>query len=149
MSLIFFLPYKAHANIPGFLKVELSPTENKLFDFLQWKPIKNSENAFYFILKAPQKTFQHCFNLVFWLMGRRDVGQRQINVETTLRISTLKFTASSNVPSTLCISTLTWTTLDNVETTLLFSTSSFTTLVNAETTLWKWTKKKNKYNYFK
>ena len=35
-------------------------------------------------------------------MGRRDVGQRQINVETTLRISTLKFTTSNNVESTLC-----------------------------------------------
>ena len=46
-------------------------------------------------------------------MRRRNVGQRQINVETTLCISTLKFTTSNNVESTLCISTLTWTTLDN------------------------------------
>ena len=56
---------------------------------------------------STQKTFQHCFNVVFWLMGRRDMGQRQINVETTLRISTLKFATSNNVESTLCISTLT------------------------------------------
>ena len=47
-------------------------------------------------------------------MRRREVGQRQISVETTLCISTLKFTTSNNVESTLCISTLTWTTLDNV-----------------------------------
>ena len=47
-------------------------------------------------------------------MRRREVGQRQINVETMLYISTLKFTTSNNVESTLCISTLTWTTLDNV-----------------------------------
>ena len=33
------------------------------------------------------KTFQRCFNVVFWLIQRRDVGQRQINVETTLCIS--------------------------------------------------------------
>ena len=85
-----------------------------------------------------QGTFQRCFNVVFWLMQRGDVGQSQINVETTLCISTLKFTTSNNVQSTLCISTLTWTTLDNVEATLSFSTSSFTKLVNVETTLWKW-----------
>ena len=54
-----------------------------------------------------QQTFQRCFNVVFWLMRRRDVGQRQINVETTLRISTLKFTTSNNVESTLCISAFT------------------------------------------
>ena len=85
-----------------------------------------------------QQTFQRCFYVLFWWMQRRDVGQRQINVETTLGISTLKFTTSNNVESTLCISTLTWTTLDNVDTTLSFSTSKFTTLVNVETTLWKW-----------
>ena len=71
-------------------------------------------------------------------MRRRDVGQRQIKVETTLCISTLKCTTSNNVEPTLCISTLIWTTLDNVQTTLSFSTSSFTRLVNVETTLWKW-----------
>ena len=68
-----------------------------------------------------QETFQRCFNVVFWLIQRRDGGQHQINVGTTL-----------------CISTLIWTTLGNVETMLPFSTSSFTTLVNVETTLWKW-----------
>ena len=85
-----------------------------------------------------QQTFQFCFNVVFLLIQRHEVGQRQINVETTLCTSTLEFTMSNNVESTLCISTLIWTTLDNVETTLSFSTSSFTTLVNVETTLWKW-----------
>ena len=85
-----------------------------------------------------QQTFQRCFSVVLWLMRRRDVWQRQINVETTLNISTLEFTTSCNVQSTLCISALTWTTLDNVETTLSFLTSSFTTLVNVETRLWKW-----------
>ena len=69
----------------------------------------------------PQQTFQRCFNIAFWLIQRPDMGQCQINVEKTLRISTLI-----------------WTTSDNVETTLSFSTSSFTTLVNVETTLWKW-----------
>ena len=44
-----------------------------------------------------QQTFQCCFNVVFWLTPRRDVGQRQINVETTLCISTLKFATSNNV----------------------------------------------------
>ena len=87
---------------------------------------------------SSQQIFQRCFNVVFWLIQRHDVGQHQINVETTLCISTLEFTTSNNVESKLCISTLIWTTLENVETTLSFSTSSFTTLVNVETTLWKW-----------
>ena len=30
----------------------------------------------------PQQTFQRCFNVVFWLIRRRNVGKRQINVET-------------------------------------------------------------------
>ena len=30
----------------------------------------------------PQQTFQRCFNVVFWLTRRRNVGKRQINVET-------------------------------------------------------------------
>ena len=30
----------------------------------------------------PQQTFQRCFNVVFWLIRRRDVGKLQINVET-------------------------------------------------------------------
>ena len=86
-----------------------------------------------------QQTFQHCFNIVFWLIRRCDVGQGQINVETTLCISTLEFTTSNNVESMLySTSTLIYTTLDNVETTLSFSTLIWTTLVNVETTLWKW-----------
>ena len=52
------------------------------------------------------QTFQRCFNVDFWLIRRRDLGQRQINVETTLCISTLEFTTSNNVESMLCISTL-------------------------------------------
>ena len=66
------------------------------------------------------------------------VVQPQINVETTLCISTLEFTTLNNVESTLRISTLMCATLDNVETRLSFSTSSFTTFVNVETTLWNW-----------
>ena len=42
--------------------------------------------------------------------------QRQINVETTLRTSTLEFATLNNVDSTLSISTLILTTLGNVET---------------------------------
>ena len=68
-----------------------------------------------------QQTFQRCFKVVVRLIWRHDVRQRQINVETMLCFSTLKFT-----------------TLNNVETMLLFSTSSFTTLINFETTLWIW-----------
>ena len=71
-------------------------------------------------------------------MRRRDVGQRQITIETTLCISTMEFTTSNNVESMLCISTLIWTTLENVETTLSSSTLIWTALVNVETTLWKW-----------
>ena len=86
-----------------------------------------------------QQTFQRCFNIVFWLIRRCDVGQGQINVETTLCISTLEFTTSNNVESMLySTSKLIYTTLDNVETTLSFSTLIWTTLVNVETTLWKW-----------
>ena len=54
-----------------------------------------------------QQTFQRCFNVAFWLMRHRDMGQRQTNVETTLGISTLKCTMSNNVESTLCTSKLT------------------------------------------
>ena len=77
---------------------------------------------------------QRCFSLIW----RREVAQRQINVETTLCTSMLKFTTFNNVETTLCISMLNWTTLDNVETTLSFSTSIFTTLGNVETTLRIW-----------
>ena len=66
------------------------------------------------------------------------MGQRQINVKTTLCISTLEFTTSNNVESTLCISTLIWTMLDNVETTFSVSMSNFTMLGNVETTFSKW-----------
>ena len=75
------------------------------------------------------------------LLGWHDVATSinvQINVETTLCFSTLKFTKLSNVESTLSISKLIWTTLDNVGITLLFSSTSFTTLINVETTLWIW-----------
>ena len=74
--------------------------------------------------------FQRCFNLLFWWIQRCDMGQRKINVETTLCISTLEFITSNNVELTLCISTLIWA--------LLFSKLIWTTLVNVETTLWKW-----------
>ena len=49
------------------------------------------------IFKLTQQTFQCCFNIVFWLYKRCDVGQRQINVEATLLISTLEFTPSNKV----------------------------------------------------
>ena len=87
---------------------------------------------------------------IFWLIRRRKVGQRQINVETTLCILILEFITSNNVELTLCTSTLIWTTFDNVETTLSFSTSSFITLVNVETTWWKRPfPKRTKANHFK
>ena len=80
-----------------------------------------------FLTEFTQQTFQRRFNIVFGLIWRRDVA-RQINVETTL-----------------CMTTLNWTTLDNVETMLSFSKSIFTTLGNVETTLWIWPfEKKNK-----
>ena len=84
-----------------------------------------------------QQTFQRCFNVVFCLIQRRDVGQRQINVETTLHISTLEFTTSNNVKSMLYISTLIWNNVRQRRD-IVVSTSSFTALVNVETTLWKW-----------
>ena len=84
-----------------------------------------------------QETFQRGLTVVT-VMWRHDVGQCQINFETALYISTLKFTMPKNVKSTLSISVLILTTLDNVETMLLFSTSSFMTLINVETTLWIW-----------
>ena len=68
------------------------------------------------------KTFKRCFNVVFRLIWRCNVSQRQINVETTLCTSTLKFATLNNVKSTLSISKLIWKTLDNIETTLSFST---------------------------
>ena len=71
--------------------------------------------------QATQQTFQRYFNVVFGLIWRNDVGQRQINVATTLCISTLEFTTSSNVESTLRISMWIWTTLDNVKSTVIFN----------------------------
>ena len=81
-----------------------------------------------------QEIFQRRFNVAFRLIWRRDVAQRQINVETTLCTSTLKFTTFNNVETTLCISTSNWTMLGNVKTTCTW-TSVFTTLGNVETTL--------------
>ena len=99
------------------------------------------------LTKVSQQTFQRRFNVVFRLIWRRGVAQSEINVETTLCTSTLKFTTLNNVETTLCFSTLNWTTLDNVETTLSFSTSIFTTLGNVETTLriWPFEKKKPRF----
>ena len=85
-----------------------------------------------------QETFQRCFNVVVRMRWRRNDGQCQINVETTLCMSTLKFTTLNNVKSTLPILMLILTTSGNVKTMLLFSTSSFITLINVETTLWIW-----------
>ena len=44
------------------------------------------------LLKIPQQTFQRRFNVVFRLIWCRDVALPQINVETMLSMSTLKFT---------------------------------------------------------
>ena len=89
-------------------------------------------------LKLTQQTFQPWFNVVFRLIWRRDVAQRQINVETTLWTSTMKLTTLNNSETTLYFSTLNWTKLDNVERTLSFSTSIFTMLGNIKTTLQIW-----------
>ena len=87
---------------------------------------------------STQQTFQCRFNVAFRLIWCRGVAQRQINVETTLCTSTLKFTRFINLETTLRISTLNWTTLGNVETTWSFSTSIYTTLGKFETTLRIW-----------
>ena len=47
-----------------------------------------------------QETFQRCLNVAVRVIWHRDVGQCQINVEKTLRMSTLKRTTLSNVKST-------------------------------------------------
>ena len=96
-----------------------------------------------------QQTFQRWFNVVFRLIWRLDVAQRQINVETTLCMSMFKCTTFNNVETTLCISTLNWTTLDNVETTLSFLISIFTTMSNVETTLRVWTFEKKRSRFKK
>ena len=67
-----------------------------------------------------QQIFQRRFNVVFRSIWRRDVAQRQVNVETTLCTSELKFITLNNIETTLCILKLNWTTLDNVVTTLSF-----------------------------
>ena len=72
--------------------------------------LRNFINVFnwvrrYFNLSNTQQKSQRCFNVLFRLIRRRNVRQRQINVETTPCISTLEFTTSSNVESMLCIST--------------------------------------------
>ena len=85
-----------------------------------------------------QETFQRGLSVVIMDIWRREVGQCQIIVETTLCMSTLKFTTLNNVQSTLSISALILTRLDNVKTMMLFSTSSFITLINFEATLRKW-----------
>ena len=64
--------------------------------------------------------------------------QHEINVETTLGISTLQFTTFNKVPTTLCISMLNLATLDKVETTLSFSTSIFAKLGKVKITLQIW-----------
>ena len=97
-----------------------------------------------------QETFQRGLNVVVRVIWRRDVGQCQINVETTFCMSTLKFTTLNNVKSTLSISALILTTSENVETMLLFSTSSFIALINVEKTwIWPFSKSwKEKINIF-
>ena len=62
-------------------------------------------NIFFFYFYS-QNTFQRRLNVVFRLVSCRDNTQRQINVETTLCTSALKFTTLNNVESTLSISTL-------------------------------------------
>ena len=90
------------------------------------------------IFVSTQETFQCGLSVVVRVIWLRDVGQCQSNVETTLRMSALRFTTLSNVKSTLSISTLILTTSDNVKIMPLFWTSSFITLINVETTLWIW-----------
>ena len=80
-----------------------------LIEHLQWLLLPIISNCY------SQQIFKCCFSIVFRLIWRRDVVQRQINFETTLCTSTL-----SNVKLTLSVSTLIWTTLDNVETTSSF-----------------------------
>ena len=89
-------------------------------------------------LEVTQYIFRRRFSVALRLIWRRDVAHYQINIETTLCTSTLKFTTLSNAETTLYISTLNWTTLDNVETTLSFSTSILRTLGNVKTTLRIW-----------
>ena len=90
------------------------------------------------IFLSTQETFQCGLSVVVRVIWLRDVRQCQSNVETTLRMSALRFTTLSNVKSTLSVSTLILTTSGNVKIMPLFWTSSFITLINVETTLWIW-----------
>ena len=94
--------------------------------------------SFLAIFASAQETFQRGLSVVVRVIWLHDVGQCQSNVETTLRMSALRFTTLSNVKSTLSVSTLILTTSDNVKIMPLFWTSSFITLINVETTLWIW-----------
>ena len=85
-----------------------------------------------------QKNFQCCLNVAVRVICHRDVGQCQINVQTTLYMSMLKFKPLNNIKSTLSIWKLILTTLDKVETMLLLSMSSFIVLINVEAKLWIW-----------
>ena len=93
---------------------------------------------YYFLTK---QTFQRYFNVAFWLMRRIDVGQRQIDIEATLCISTLEFTTSNNVESTL-----TWTTLDNV---VIFNLEHYNVGKHRKKVVEMTVSKKNKKYYFK
>ena len=84
------------------------------------------------------KSFKRCFSVVLQLIWRRDVGQRQINIERMMWTSTLEFTKLNSVESGFSISTLISTMLGSFKKTLSFSTSIFTTLGNVETTSWIW-----------
>ena len=79
-------------NIANFLRIDF---------FNKTPPVAASNSKV-----LTQQTFQRRFNLVFRLIRRCDVAQRQTNVETTLCTSTFKFTTLNNVESTLSISTL-------------------------------------------
>ena len=80
-----------------------------------------------------QETFQHYLNIVVRVIWHRNIWPCQINIETML-----------------CMSTLKYTTLNKIKSTMLFSTLMLTTLVNIETMLWIWSfskswKKQKKY----
>ena len=118
-----------------------------IFYLLLFKHCKFMSDYLYFpsnLKDITHQTFPRCFNVALRLIWRRDVGQRQTNVEVTLCTSTLEFSTLNNVESTLSISTLIW---HNVELTLPFSTSICKTLSHVETTLWMWPLKKWKINF--
>ena len=80
----------------------------------------------------------YSINTLFLLLGwPRDVGQCQINVETKLCMSKLKFTTLKNVESTLSIST--FILINNVSqchNNVVVFNFGFSTLINVQTTLW-------------